>query len=59
MLSVFAEDARDGRQKYEEESLAPDVQPVKSQPKAVAKYALRLLNLGLIYNREALGMRLS
>ena len=25
LLSVFAEDARDGREKYEEENLAPDV----------------------------------
>jgi len=37
LLSVFAEDARDGREKYEEENLAPDVQPVKSQPKVSQK----------------------
>ena len=37
LLSVFAEDARNGWEKYEEENLAPDVQPVKSQPKVSQK----------------------
>ena len=37
LLSVFAEDARDGREKKEKDNLAPDVQPVKSQPKVSQK----------------------